>query len=948
MQTRTLASRASSGWLSWRTFLPIIALLAGLGDSFTAAAQVATPGQSTANIQNVVITAGPDANTATTNNYDAIPSTGGTGIGGGIFAGTNFGSLDATAARLLLQGGTVVVNEVQGETYNNVSIKYGIAQGTTAPSLVGTIQLQQTGFSGSQRTFALNNAAKDILALATTAGTGTTYRFDISVTALGIDANGDDIYANNTGSRRRASFAATGIPFVAPTVSTPTVLIAPNNGTDVSYDINNSGTSTSFNGATLGTFDINTGKLLLNGGTATTRENNSVNVSSVTLYYRVIQAGTGGGAFSPVALAQTGVVTNTDGSRTRTFSLNAAGQNLLSNVNVAGNYNVELYLQTSGSNGSATFNVTDNNNGSNYVASFVITGTAIVTVVWTGGVDDNWFNPNNWNPKQIPTATTNARIPDFPSGSNITYPNIYSGVVKQPVPQSTTTNSDGTINIIPATPGYDNTNSGNAMVRDLTMSGTSPTQRSILRLIVGRLDVFGDFNNTQQSFIQRASTVISFKSQGNQTISGNTNGFTNVEIDGAAGSIKTLSNAFSIKAGGSLKFINGILQTDISQTDTNYISFDAATTEAGTGAITPAGRLLNETNDSFFRGYLITTQTSAPGTTQDFSNIGLTTTFTGLDPGPVFVSRNTAGNYAPTAFGGSIPKPGIRRVFGVQPNNPGTNTASLNAVVKFAYLDNELVNLRVNTTNPPDYSGSVDKTKLALYVSTTGGNSFSQLGRDSNDNNVLVKSGVTTFATFTLSEQQTPLPVKLIAFDAKRTGSNALITWATAVEISNSGFEVQVSTDGVAFRKLAFLASQAINSTSVLKYSFLDDEANKTGTRYYRLRQIDEDGKDDFSPVRVVSFSAASANQATTLTSYPNPFTNSDLPVILVQAAVPGDATLQVIDMMGRVVTRQAFTTVSGIQEVSIPQASNLSSGVYMAKVTLATGEVKTIRIQKR
>lgn len=943
MQTRTLTSKASFGWLSWRALLPLLSLFVVLAGSNAASAQ-----QSTATMRNVVVTANNN-----TSSYDAIPTLGGGAVGSGVFANTNFGTLDATSGVLLLQGGSIQIVESGGETYNSASIEYVVFEGdlntTPAQAFSQMLPLTVTSFDNTTntRTFSLSNAARNILAQATTGGTpGTTYRFDIGVNAKGQDGNGDVVTINS--QRRRSVFTVTGTPTFTPTITMTTALIAANGGTDVSYDINNAPNTRPFNKANLGSFDINTGKLLLNGGTATTTENGGNNISSLTLYYRVFQPSAGGGAFSPVALSQTGIVTNTNGTRTRTFSLNGAAQNLLANLNTATNYNVELYVQASGTNNGSPFNITDDNSGSNYVATFTVTGTTIVTVVWTGGVDDNWFNPENWNPKQIPTATTNALIPDFPSGSNIMYPNIYSDAVKAGVPATTTTNPDGSKNPVPAVPGYDNSTSGNAMVRDLTMSGTAPTQRSILRLIVGRLDVFGDFNNTQQSFIQRANTVISFKSQGNQTISGNTNGFTNVEIDGAANSIKTLSNTFSIKAGGSLKFINGILQTDISRTETNYISFDAAVTEAGTGNLIPAGRLLNETNTSYFRGYLITTQTSAPGTTQDFSNIGFTTTFTGNDPGPILINRNTIGNYAPTAFGGSTPKPGIRRVFGVQPNNQATNTGGLNAVVQFAYLDNELVNLRVNTTNPPDYSGSVDKAKLALYVSTTAGNVFSQLGRDSNNNNVLVKSGVTTFATFTLSEQQTPLPVKLISFEAKRTGTNALVTWATAVEISNSGFEVQVSTDGTTFRKLAFLASQAINSTSVLKYSFLDEELNKTGTRYYRLRQIDEDGKDDFSPVRVVSFSAANANQATTLTSYPNPFNNSDLPVILVQSATAGDATLQVMDMMGRVVARQVFATVAGIQEVAIPQASTLSSGVYVAKVTLATGEVKTIRIQKR
>lgn len=927
MQTRTLASKASFGWLSWRTFFPLFALLAGLGMANSATAAVITSNQT------VIISRNGNGNET---------------INAPAFDGNNLGSYNAATGQLLLRGGSITTTESGNSVVTGATLTYTLYDPTFSNVLTTrTFTLTQgAAVNAGVRNFSFAGGAVNLVSFAPIADNGYNIAISYNYTFRnggGAPATGQD----NGGAAYTATFDVTGTPTFTPTITMTTALIAANGGADVSYDINNAPNGNPFNGADLGSFDINTGKLLLNGGTATTTENGGNNISSVTLYYRVYQPSTGGGAFNPVALTQIGLINNSNGTRTRNFALNASAQNLLTNLNVPTGYTVELYLQASGTNGSAPFNVTDNNNNNNYVATFTLTGTPIVTVVWTGGVDDNWFNPNNWNPKQIPTATTNARIPDFPSGSSISYPNIYSGVSKPYQGPQTTTNPDGTTNTIPASPAYDNTTSGNAMVRDLTMSGTSPTQRSILRLIVGRLDVFGDFNNLQQSFIQRANTTISFKSQGNQTISGNTNGFTNVEIDGAASSIKTLSNSFSIKAGGSLNFINGILQTDISQTSTNYISFDASVTETN-GTLTPAGRMINENNASYFRGYLITTQTSAPGTTQDFSNIGLTTTFTGNDPGPVFVSRNTAGNYAPTAFGGANPKPSIRRVFGVQPNNPNTNTNGLNAVVKFAYFDNELVNLRVNTTNPPDYSGSVDKNKLALYVSTTGGNTFSQLGFDSNNGNVLVKSGVTTFATFTLSEQQTPLPVELISFDAKRMGANALISWATAVEISNSGFEVQVSTDGTTFRKLAFVASQAINSTAVLKYSLLDEENGKIGTRYYRLRQIDEDGKDEFSPVRVVSFSAASATQVTTLTAYPNPFNGSDLPVILVQSAVAGDATLQVVDMMGRVVARQSFATIAGIQEVSFPQASNLSSGVYMAKVTLATGEVKTIRIQKR
>ena len=871
-------------------------------------------------------------------------------IAAASFDGSNLGSYDAATGQLLLRGGSLTTTESGTSVVSSASLFYALYDPNGDQVTSGSFALPQSGtVTNGVRTFAYSGGTINLAGLAPTAGTGYIvsvsyqYRYRDSGKAPGFTINVD-----NGGMGYNAMFDVTGSPIFTPMLTMTTALVGANGAADQTYYVN-PGTTPKFDGANLGTFDVNTGKLLLDGGTATTRENGNNSISNVTLYYRTRLAGAGGGAFNPVSLGQTGQVTNSDGSRTRYFSLNTSAQNLLANISTNSSYAVDVYLQANYSNGSVNSTITDNNGGLNYVATFDVTGTPIATTVWTGGVDDNWFNPRNWS-LGVPTADVNARVPDFPSGSTVQYPNIYSGVVKPATPAQTIVNPDGTTDNIPASVGYDNTLSGNAMVRDLTLSGSNQLQRSILRLVSGRLDVFGDFNNPQGSFIQRSGGIISFKSQANQTISGSINGFTKVEIDGGATSIKTLTNSFAIKAGGYLKFINGILQTDISLVSSNFVSFDGATVDPTSGAITPAAQLQGESETSFLRGFLTTTQTAAPGSTQNFSNIGLTLAFTGNDPGNVTVTRNNGGNYAPTAFGGGSPKASIRRVFGVQPTNPNTNNGGLSATVTFRYLDNELVNLRTNSANPPDYSGSDDKTKLALYVSTSGGNTFSQLGRDTNAGNVLTKSGVTTFATYTLSEQQTPLPVTLISFDARRKGVDALITWATATEISNSGFEVQVSTNGTTFSKLAFVPSQAINSLNVLTYSFLDEQSGKTGQRYYRLRQIDQDGSSVYSPVRVVSFDAANdavAQGQTTLTAYPNPFVEGDLPTVLVQSSATGNGLVQLLDVTGRQLSQQGFISTPGTQQVSLPATTGLQAGVYLAKVTLASGEVKTVRIQK-
>jgi hypothetical protein len=727
----------------------------------------------------------------------------------------------------------------------------------------------------------------------------------------------------------------------APTLTATTVLISANGSTNTTYDANNVSNNPDFNGANLGNVNITTGTLLLTGGTAITNETGTNTVSSVVLYYRVPAVTP---VFAGVALTQIGNgVVNADGSTTRTFSLSNSNQNLLSSITDTATYNVDVYLQASYSDGvNSSLSVTDNNSEKNYIASFTVTGTSIVNTVWTGAINDNWFDPGNWT-SGVPTATSDATIRNLGSSSSNPYPNIYSDFVKPTTKAYTITGPNGPV-IVPEDPGYDNTGTGNAMVRNLFMEGSSSIEKSILRLVEGRLDVFGNFTDIYGSFVQRAASTISFKSSGNQEITGASNGLRNVEIDGSASSVKTLINNFTVLAGGSLKFINGILQTT-STPSTSFVVLEGATgTVAGNNYVAPA-QLIGETETKYLRGYLRTSQVAAVGTKQDFSNIGISLTFSENDPGQVTVVRTTNDNNTESAFGGNAP--GIRRVFQVQPGNPNTNNGGLSTKVEFTYLNNELVGLK--TANAGS-NGSVDENKLALFVSDAGGNSYSQLGRDADvdvANNLVTKSGVTTFGFYTLSEQQTPLPVELISFNVKRSGTNAQLTWATASEISNSGFEVQVSVDGVNFRKLAFVASQAVNSGSTLQYSYLDEENGKYGTRYYRLRQLDQDGSDDFSPVRAVSFSVAS-NQIAALSVYPNPYNGNDAVKLSLASTSVGTARLRVSDLLGREVANQTFTTVNGATEVTIDQAARLSMGTYMAQVILPSGEVKTIRIQKR
>ncbi|TDN38999.1 hypothetical protein A8B98_21100 [Hymenobacter sp. UV11] len=156
---------------------------------------------------------------------------------------------------------------------------------------------------------------------------------------------------------------------------------------------------------------------------------------------------------------------------------------------------------------------------------------------------------------------------------------------------------------------------------------------------------------------------------------------------------------------------------------------------------------------------------------------------------------------------------------------------------------------------------------------------------------------------------------------------------------------MQVSTDGTSFRKLAFLASQNPNSAQKLQYTYTDAEAGKTGTRYYRLRQLDITGEESFSPVRAVNFDGATATSA--LAAYPNPFAdkvafNLDATTI----GANGSAHVQLLDMTGRIVREQNLTVQNA--SLTLDNLSDLRSGLYMARITLPNGSAKTLRVQKQ
>ncbi|RAK68250.1 T9SS type A sorting domain-containing protein [Hymenobacter edaphi] len=182
---------------------------------------------------------------------------------------------------------------------------------------------------------------------------------------------------------------------------------------------------------------------------------------------------------------------------------------------------------------------------------------------------------------------------------------------------------------------------------------------------------------------------------------------------------------------------------------------------------------------------------------------------------------------------------------------------------------------------------------------------------------------------FTVSNLANPLPVELLAFTAERRGPDALLRWATASETNNAGFEVEASSDGRAFRRLSTVGGHG-TTTQRHDYEYLDPQIARYATDlvYYRLRQIDHDGKQTLSPVRTVRIEGAGfAVQALA-----NPFGNEGLKV-QVSTKTAGPATLDLHDAIGRVLLASKQELGAGSTTLLLSGAGQLPVGVYFLTV---------------
>lgn len=177
----------------------------------------------------------------------------------------------------------------------------------------------------------------------------------------------------------------------------------------------------------------------------------------------------------------------------------------------------------------------------------------------------------------------------------------------------------------------------------------------------------------------------------------------------------------------------------------------------------------------------------------------------------------------------------------------------------------------------------------------------------------------------------TVLPVEIIYLQANKRDNSVVLEWATAQELNNKGFFVEVSADGVSYASIGFVETK--NGTSAVKqvYTFTDRESGKQGTRYYRLKQIDVDGTIAYFGPKAITFGAV----ANRVQVYPNPF-SSEINLDI-EAEQEGTAIITVTNAIGKQLLQRKVSVQSGANTEKLLLDARLPQGIYFIHIQMGS-----------
>lgn len=163
------------------------------------------------------------------------------------------------------------------------------------------------------------------------------------------------------------------------------------------------------------------------------------------------------------------------------------------------------------------------------------------------------------------------------------------------------------------------------------------------------------------------------------------------------------------------------------------------------------------------------------------------------------------------------------------------------------------------------------------------------------------------------------MPVDWLSFNGKIERESTILEWSTAKERDSHFFIVQRSENSSKWVNLGKVMAQG-NADQISNYKFID-ESPLAGSNYYRLHQMDLDGKGDFSKVIRVNF-----NPKWSIRTYPNPFKNE----IIIDIKDLNGVVVTLMDMNGAII--QMIDEEQSLNRIRL-KTDHLLKGIYFLRI---------------
>jgi hypothetical protein len=634
----------------------------------------------------------------------------------------------------------------------------------------------------------------------------------------------------------------------------------------------------------------------------------------------------------------------------------------ISNVSIP---NPQATVATSSQAYSVTVNTTNgcsNTSAPITISNFGFGGTA---GLWTGNVNSDWNNCLNWSNGQVPTAATSVIFNNtanniceitgiesclslsLTSNSSVSpYLSIESGGGLNVTGDVVITKSAGTGIVT-----LEVEDNAQFSCNNLALTGTSAgvgnalfkKENAATNIFVngnlsinpggridfndgnnstldGRIQIKGNFvNSSLETDVDDGNASIVFNGTTLQNIncpSGQS--FYNVEIDNNNGIALRLNNNIQIL--NDLKLVNGLIDLNNFNLTLGTIGLNGTVSGGGNNSYVIAwdgadnGSIIHRVNS------LGSTYEFPIGDLNDYTPFQLTLNAGSLSNATLTAKINVSTHPAIVTSTNYL-----GRYWSIEPT--GISNPNYNVVYNYAASDifGSEGTLFPFKYNAGGWQSCIESASNAMIGS--GGVNVST--------KALSWNGITTFSEFTGIGNGTPLPIELLTFTADAAENEVVLNWSTASEINNHYFEIERSLDTKNAVKIGKVDG-AGNSNTYLNYT-LPDENPELGINYYRLKQVDFDGKFTFSEWIPVKFEGADKLQLSQF-AVNSEATSVSFSVINIPIQAE-NATITVFDGAGRLVYDQTVSNVSKTWS-GIITLGNLSKGNYIIKFSLGTHSI--------